>query len=66
LVRVGTVDEGVRRILAGGEDGVEGGNFGVDVGDVVEEGAVRVLMACSVRMAPTCLEDPRPLQRKTY
>ena len=40
-VRVGAVDQGIGGEVAGGEDGVEGGDFGGGVGDVVEEGAER-------------------------
>ena len=38
-VRVGAVDGWVGGVLARAEDGVEGGDLGGDVGDVVEEGA---------------------------
>lgn len=40
LVGVGAVDGGICGVGACGEDGVEGRDFGVDVGHVVEEGAV--------------------------
>lgn len=40
LIGMGAVDEGVGCVGAGGEDGVEGGDFGSDIGFVVEEGAV--------------------------
>lgn len=39
-VGVVAVDEGVGCVGAGGEGGVESGDFGRDVGDVVEEGVV--------------------------
>ena len=38
-VGVAAVNGGVVGEVAGGEGSVEGGNFGTDVGDVVEEGA---------------------------
>jgi hypothetical protein len=38
-VRVGAVDGGVGREFAGGQDRVEGGDLGGDVGYVVEERA---------------------------
>jgi hypothetical protein len=38
-VCVAAVDGGVGCVGAGGEDGVEGGDFGADVGYIVEEGA---------------------------
>lgn len=50
LVGVGAVDHGVGGVCACGEDGVEGWDFGSDVGLVVEEGAV-CMSALGPRMA---------------
>lgn len=41
-VCVGTVDSGVGGVRASGEHGVESGDLGTDICDVVEEGAVFV------------------------
>jgi len=38
-VRIGAVDCDVVGGRTGGQGGVEGGNFGKDIGDVIEEGA---------------------------
>ena len=42
-VGVGPVDDGVGAVVAGCKGGVEGGYFGPDVRDAVDEGVVRAV-----------------------